>query len=154
MNTPTNTVAPAGENAAPEAFYNISSRLIVDIVDPATGRGMYGGQTEAELASVHAPAAIARMGLAEAKAAAREARITPAEPITAEYFDDMLNVLPPVDWVRRAGIEHFFLSERVYDDIVQYCVRIGDRHWKFQDRAHLTTQEIAQRLGVARPGNS
>lgn len=154
MNTSTITLASATEHDAPEAFYNTSSHLIVDLVDPVTGRGVCGGCDEAELASLHAPAAIARMGLAEAKVAARKARITSAEPITAEYFDDMLNVLPPVDWVRRGGIEHFFLSERVYDDIVQYCVRIGDRHWKFQDRAHLTTQEIAQRLDVARPGNS
>ena len=56
------------------------------------------------------------------------------QPITAEQFEDALNVLPPWDWRTRDGIESFTLSEGYDTDeqhrmIYQRYIRIGSEHW-------------------------
>lgn len=56
------------------------------------------------------------------------------KPITAEQFEDALNVLPPWDWRTRDGIESFTLCEAYDTDeegrlIYQRYFRIGTEHW-------------------------
>ena len=70
-------------------------------------------------------------------------------PMTQERFDELLNVLPPCQWMRQGGIEHFYVSERISGEVVQYCVRFGQAFWGLCDRAGLTTAEIAQRIQAA-----
>jgi hypothetical protein len=48
---------------------------------------------------------------------ARDGFLKPAAAISAENFDDALNVLPPMQWHHAGGCELFCISEFTYDDV-------------------------------------
>lgn len=48
---------------------------------------------------------------------ARDGFLKPAAAISAENFDDALNVLPPMQWHWAGGCELFCISEFTYDDV-------------------------------------
>ena len=50
-------------------------------------------------------------------AVARDGFLKPAAAISAENFDDALNVLPPLQWHHAGGCELFCISEFTYDDV-------------------------------------
>lgn len=55
--------------------------------------------------------------------------ITEPVEITAERFDELLNVLPPEHWHSAANFESFQLMEKTINDVTMTCVRIGRGDW-------------------------
>lgn len=53
----------------------------------------------------------------------------PLLEITADEFDEMLNVLPPRDWVRERGFERFNCREMTNGWITRSFARAGERHF-------------------------
>jgi hypothetical protein len=51
----------------------------------------------------------------------------PLREITPERYDDLLNVLPPVAWERRDGVERFCLRELTVGTITMQCAKVGGR---------------------------
>lgn len=71
---------------------------------------------------------------------------TPPTPVSAERFDEMLNVLPPSRWYRGERTEWFHLCEYLDNDLVMWLARIGDRYYEFHDTPRLTQADIANKL--------
>ena len=59
----------------------------------------------------------------------RASYITEPVEITAERFDELLNVLPPQHWHSAANFESFQLMEKTCCDVTLTCVRIGRGDW-------------------------
>lgn len=63
--------------------------------------------------------------------------ITEPMEITAERFDELLNVLPPQHWRSANNFESFQLMEKTINDVTLTCVRIGRgdsaRYFSFED---------------------
>ena len=55
--------------------------------------------------------------------------ITEPVEITAERFEDLLEVLPPQHWHSAANFESFQLMEKTINDVTLTCVRIGRGDW-------------------------
>lgn len=70
--------------------------------------------------------------------------ITAPSPISAERWDDMLNVLPPCRWHRCDGVELFHVSERITHDLVNWFGKIGDQHFSMVDRATADSRALAE----------
>jgi hypothetical protein len=67
--------------------------------------------------------------------------------ITRERWWEMLECLPPCRWIRRAGVELFFVSERLSGDIVAHFVQIGERFFEIQD---VSTKPPAELVAACR----
>lgn len=61
-------------------------------------------------------------------------------------FNEALNSLPPMDWVRKGGVESFKLSEFIAGNIVWIYCRVGERYFRFYDSYRLNSDGISQRL--------
>jgi len=53
----------------------------------------------------------------------------PLEEITAEQFDDMLNILPPNHWMTLRGVEMFCMSEMLTLTYTNQYARVGDKYY-------------------------
>lgn len=71
---------------------------------------------------------------------------TPVQEISAEDFDDGLNVLPPVCWTRARGAQSFKISERVAGCVTAIYVNIGDRYFRFQDDIRMPHDTACERV--------
>ena len=147
------TTTPNTPSATPrerEVFFDATNQRILDVVEPETGAGMYSEKTAEQIAADYPKAQIVVLGWDTAHQLERGKHVTPVTAISAEYFDEMLNVLPPEDWRHTGGFEHFFVCERIYGNIVLYCVRAGTSYWKFQDEARMSTAAIVERINAGR----
>jgi hypothetical protein len=66
--------------------------------------------------------------------------------VTAERFNDALNVLPPVGWTTRQGIDSFRISERIWGSITDIYARLGDRFFKLSDDIRLSPDIVVERV--------
>lgn len=78
-----------------------------------------------------------------------DSRITAPEPITAEQWEDMLNVLPPSRWHRHDGVEMFHVSERITHDLVNWFAKVGDRHFGWVGRSGTDSATLAAAVSAA-----
>lgn len=76
-------------------------------------------------------------------------RVTQPVEITAEQYDDMLNVLPPCRWNRINGVESFFVSERITANLVNWYATTGGRYFGFVDKDTCSSDEIATKVRAA-----
>lgn len=76
-----------------------------------------------------------------------ESKKTRPEPVTAERWEDMLNVLPPCRWSTRAGFSVFHVSEREYGNLVSWYAKRGESCWTFTQPANLSEAELSNILG-------
>jgi len=53
----------------------------------------------------------------------------PVIEISAEKYDEMLNILPPLNWVRADGVERFNMCEFLSGPITNQYARVGDRYF-------------------------
>jgi hypothetical protein len=74
--------------------------------------------------------------------------ILPVSEITEERFNDMLEVLPPLNWHfnEAGGAQSFKLAEMYCGNITQIFAQYGNRYFEFRDRETLTHQEIIERV--------
>ncbi len=126
-------------------FFDKTNQQFLDLMNPHTKLGVYSHKTLNEL-SIQYKAEIVVMDRAEAYHLQDAKHITPVSETDAEYFNEMLNVLPPSQWRDLGSFEHFFLCERISGSIVLYLVRAGKRYFKFQDKAGMTSAEIRSRI--------
>lgn len=70
----------------------------------------------------------------------------PPKEVTEERFWDMLEVLPPVSWVRFAGEETFKLSERTIGNITLICARIGQKYYEYQGDIRTDHNDIIKHI--------
>lgn len=75
----------------------------------------------------------------------------PLIEVTAERYDEMLNVLPPVHWQQADGVVRFCMSELLDGSITEQFARHGDRYWcrrvDVRDRATwITAAEIVRHI--------
>lgn len=78
-----------------------------------------------------------------------EARFkSPIEEITAERFDDGLNVLPPCAWTRARGAESFKISERIAGSVTAIYAAMGGRYFRFQDSIRMPHTDICERVAA------
>jgi hypothetical protein len=68
--------------------------------------------------------------------------------ITAERFDEMLNVLPPMKWRGGRGAQSFMMCEFTYADITDIFCEIRGRYFTLSDSCTLTHEDIMQRCAL------
>ena len=73
---------------------------------------------------------------------------TDVSEISEERFNDALNVLPPVGWTTRQGVESFRISERIWGSITDIYARLGDRYFVLSDDIRLSPGIVADRVAV------
>jgi len=76
--------------------------------------------------------------------ACRDRHCRGPEPISEEYYEEMLNILPPENWTRNGTTECFRLSERLDGPIATFFVRIGDRHYRINEDAEVRPDDLIQ----------
>lgn len=79
-------------------YARLGDNSIIDVINPATGRGQYGGETLEQVQKEYPGACV--MPLAEYCADKAKRQDTPVEwsEVTEEHYHEMLNVLPPAAW--------------------------------------------------------
>lgn len=111
------------------------------------GIGRFSGKTEAELVDVYPGAVVATadqiMTWYEAEA------VTRPERITLERFDDMLNVLPPINYGSAHGCLVFQMSEFQAGRITGTYCRTPSGCWHWYDIARTPRHELAAKALTA-----
>jgi len=115
----------------------------LDVVRP-DGRGQYSGKTLDDFRLEHADVQIVDSEVSVQHD--RNRRITPPVEITQERFWELLECLPPCKWKRGVDGEAFHISERITYDIVDWCVRIGEKYYSFQDTDKMSADEAIKKV--------
>jgi hypothetical protein len=135
-------------DAFTECWYVPGETAIVDLIHPDDGLTLHLFEAMAQIRARHPTAE--RMSCEAAWAAADAIGTTRYRQdiveVTAERFDDALNVLPPVGWTTRQGVESFRISERIWGAITDIYARRGDRYFKLADDIRLSPDIIAERV--------
>ncbi|EEZ6817795.1 TPA: hypothetical protein QHN42_003838 [Enterobacter hormaechei subsp. steigerwaltii] len=76
----------------------------------------------------------------------REAARKPVEEITAEIFNDQLEVVPPIDWYGKGDDQSFKLGEMHAEDVTDIYAYYRGRYFRFRDRVSMKHSEIIQRI--------
>mgnify|MGYP001324394886 CR=1 FL=1 len=74
--------------------------------------------------------------------------ISPPVEITADRWDEMLNVLPPMKWRSGGGAQTFMMCEFTYGIITTIFINRGDKYYELSDKATLTHDEIMEKLAA------
>ena len=137
-------------DAYTDCWYVPGETSIVDLIHPDDGLTLHCAENEAEVRARH-PQAV-RMAFEEAwkrADAAGSARYRQdVTEISEAQFNDALNVLPPVGWTTRAGVESFRISERLWGNITDIYARLGDRYFKLTDDIRLPAAIVAERVAA------
>lgn len=130
----------------PMCFYAPSAKYwpIIDTINPATGRGCFGGTLESVKAEYGADTIIMDLDAAHEAACARAVQ-EPRE-IDEERFMYLLEVLPPMRWERRHDCESFRMSEFTTGDVTAAVVRRGNRYFCWDDRISMKHDAIMAKL--------
>jgi hypothetical protein len=84
--------------ATTECYAVPGSNNIIDTINPDTGLTFYYGRTEAEIQAKEPGAVRMTLDAWRADAIARQHTPITWDPSDQERYDDMLNVLPPIEW--------------------------------------------------------
>jgi hypothetical protein len=68
--------------------------------------------------------------------------------ISAERFNEMLNILPPMKWRGSRGQQTFMMCEFTYADITTIFCCLGERYFEMSDSFTLTHQNIVERCAL------
>lgn len=79
-----------------------------------------------------------------------EALRTEPTQIPEDEYQRALECLPPLDWGHALGVESFKMSEFYSGQITTIYARCGHTFWRFHDRASMTRDAIAHRIGAAK----
>lgn len=110
------------------------------------GRGLYSGKTAAELAQQYG-GEVTEMTEDDAHELNRRSFQSEPVQITAADWDWLFECLPPARYRELPGrVSIFHVIERVYGDIVTWCVRRGAEHWKLNAPEATPHAEILARL--------
>lgn len=123
---------------------------IVDLIHPETGLTLHYAHGPDQVTARHP--GVVRIDCEEAWRAIEQVERTRyvrgVEEITEDTFMDALNVLPPVGWTTRGGVESFKISERITGTLTDIFARLGDRYFKLTDDIRLPADVIAARVAA------
>lgn len=136
--TETKTTTPTSH-----VFYQQGMRWAIDNCTQVNGQwlGVYGKKTLEQVRQERG-ADVQVLTDDECAKAIRESAMTDPVEITAERFDELLNVLPPCRWVRGCDSETFFVSEAEVADIHLWCARVGQKHYTLSQSRTMTHDQI------------
>lgn len=121
--------------------YDPGRHCMIDVINPDTGRTLYGNKEPFSVGEI--------WGFLEAIEHNENCLIRPPEEITEEKYVEMLEVLPPLDWVQRQVESSFKLSEFTSGQITAIYCRLGDRYFELSDRCSLSHSEIVAKCKTA-----
>ena len=127
-----------------ECFFDPDTAQAIDAVHPNTGRGVYGDRTLDEVRAEYPQAVVCSFD--EARSRTNEFHRRPPVRVSAETFTEMLEILPPQDWVVDpvGKCQSFKMSEYYAGDITAIYARVDGRCWEIRDRYDLPHAEIVQ----------
>lgn len=128
-------------------FYSDDGRTVIDGIR-GDGHTQCFGKSFAEVRREYPDAVVATFEEASERVAGKLIDAV-ANPITADAFNDALNMLPPVRWQQFGEVEIFACSEPLYADITTIYVRLGESHFAFSDRMGLPFADIVQKAASA-----
>ena len=127
----------------PRIVYCTTTNRIIDFVRDGAG------ETDAEAISRlkgDYGTALTALPAHEAQSRYEASFKTDVREITAEAYDDALNVLPPEDWTRARGGESFKCMERIAGAITSIYVDMGNRYFTFNDHIRLPHEQCCERV--------
>ena len=131
-----------------ECWYVPGETHIVDLIHPDDGLTLHY-QDNADAVRGRHPGA-KRLTCEDAWTAidaAAQVRYRKDVPEVSEArFMDALNVLPPVGWTTRGGVESFRISERLWGNITDIFAHCGKRYFTLTDDVRLPADVIAARV--------
>lgn len=131
-----------------ECWYVPGETHIVDLIHPDDGLTLHYYE-DAEALRGRYPAA-KRMSCDDAwtaiDTAAQVRYRKDVSEVSEERFMDALNVLPPVGWTTRNGVESFRISERLWGNITDIFAQCGTRYFTLTDDIRLPAEVIAARV--------
>ena len=115
----------------------------IDEVNPVTGKSAIEGETLEQVQKRY-PGAIVETWKTyiDRKEAAL---VEPPVEISEDKYTEMLEVLPPVNWVQRNGTSTFKMSECLSGRITSIYCCIGHRFFTLTDKISLPHDEIVER---------
>ncbi|MEQ1713280.1 MAG: hypothetical protein ABL908_18040, partial [Hyphomicrobium sp.] len=123
---------------------------IVDVIHPDDGLTLHFAEDAAQIFARYPTAQ--RISCDDAWKAADAVGMTryrkDVSEVTQERFNDALNVLPPVGWTTRQGVESFRISERIWGSITDIYARLGDRYFVLSDDIRLSPAIVAERVAA------
>lgn len=133
-----------------ECWYVPGETHIVDLIHPDDGLTLHYHEDALAIRGRY-PAA-ERMSCDDAwkliDTAALERYSKDVSEVSEERFMEALNVLPPVGWTTRNGVESFRISERLWGNITDIYARLGERYFKLSDDIRLPAGVIAERIAA------
>lgn len=128
-----------------QVFFSPSAQYCSAIDLVRDGRGAYSGKTLDDFKAAYPDIEIVDEDVSIQHD--RNRAITAPREIAEDEYTDLLECLPPRKWGRgEFGGSAFHISERITYDIVTWCVKLGDQHYRFDDTAKLTTTQAVQRV--------
>lgn len=128
-----------------QVFFSPSAKYCSAIDVERDGRGIYSGKTLDEFKAEYPDIQIVDDEVSVQHDRAR--CITAPREITEDAYTYLLECLPPCKWGRGAeGGSAFHVSERITYDIVTWCVKLGDKHYRFDDTDQLNVTQAVQRV--------
>jgi hypothetical protein len=124
-------------------FYSPAQACVIDTAKGSPPRAHHSGQTLEEMRERYPDAQY--IDIDQAADMIDDAHRRPVSETTAEHFEEMLNVLPPRQWVRGNAAESFKISERTSGSITAIYARIGERYFEMQDNMSTPHDEIMRR---------
>lgn len=138
-----------------ECWYVPGETHIVDLIHPDDGLTLHYEEDEAAIRARYAGAL--RMTCDEAWTAIDAAALAKYKSGLVEVdearFMDALNVLPPVGWTTKAGVESFRISERIWGNITDIYARLGHRYFKLGDHIRMPASTVAERVAAFAAAN-
>lgn len=137
-------------DAYTECWYVPGETHIVDVIQPDDGLTLHFSEDAAQICARYPTAQ--RMSCDDAWKAAEAVGLEryrkDVSEVSEERFNDALNVLPPVGWTTRFGVESFRISERIWGSITDIYARLGDRYFVLSDDIRLSPAIVAERVAA------
>lgn len=119
--------------------------LDVVVVDEAGNKfGMWSHDSEAQIKERYQGVSI--IPVSEFADLQNKACLTEPVQITEERFIGALEVMPPMDWVRRGADESFKFVERYSGSVTSIFVRLGKEFYTFHGMDNMTHEAIIAKV--------
>ena len=127
-------------------IYSHRDGRIVTVLN-SEDRCIWTGETLADICSREDPARLFEILTMEqanelSHHHARERLCKGPKSVTAEQFEEMLNILPPVNWAGGGGSESFMVSELITHNLATYYIRLGSAHFSLVEETGKTHQQL------------
>ena len=128
-------------NMIEEWFWQPGRPNAIDAINPATGKGLYSGENLEDIRKRYPGAIITTLdAILDAE---RDVFASAPVRIDRERWDEMLNVLPPVQWKNERAAETFKMSEMTSGMITTIFCRIGENYFELSDNVNTPHDKIA-----------